>query len=136
MTDRDILATYRLQEADETLADAEKMLTAQVSPRSILNRAYYVTIYAVLGLFNHFSTPHQTSRHATVLSIFDREFVRTGRIDAQHSRTIHRLFDARQTADYKDLATPTQDDAVKAVVQAREFLAAIQRCCDTSPSCE
>ena len=133
MTDRDILATYRLQEAEETLADAEKMLTAQVSPRSILNRAYYVTFYAVLGLFNQFATPHQTSRHATVISIFDREFVRTGKIDAQYSRTIHWLLDARQTADYKDLVTPTQDDADKAVGQAREFLAAIQRCCDTHP---
>jgi len=131
MTDRDALASYRLREAEETLADAEKMLVAQVSARSVLNRAYYVTFYAVLGLFNRYATPHQTSRHATVLGIFDREFVRTGKIAAQHSRTIHWLFDTRQIADYKDLATFTRDDAVMAVDQAREFLAAIQQYCNT-----
>lgn len=81
MTDRETLMAYRLREAEETLDDALKMLDAKTSPRSVVNRAYYAMFYAVLGLFNRFGTEHRTSRHSTVIAIFDREFVRSGSID-------------------------------------------------------
>jgi uncharacterized protein (UPF0332 family) len=129
MTDRETLMAYRLKEAEETLADAEKMLAAQVSPRSVVNRAYYAIFYAILGLFNRFDTDHRTSKHSTVITIFDREFVRTGQLDVRYSQMVHQLFDARQIADYKDMVQPTGADAVKAVEQAREFLIAINRLC-------
>ena len=51
MTDREILLRYRIKQAEETLADAEAMAKGKLSPRSIINRAYYATFYAVLGLF-------------------------------------------------------------------------------------
>ena len=35
MTDRETLMAYRLREAEETFADAVKMLDANISPRSI-----------------------------------------------------------------------------------------------------
>jgi uncharacterized protein (UPF0332 family) len=41
MTDRETLMAYRLHEAEETFADAVKMLDANISPRSVVNRAYY-----------------------------------------------------------------------------------------------
>lgn len=56
--------------------------------------------------------------------------MRTGTIDPRYSRMLHRLFDARQIADYKDLIEPNGEEAVKAVEQAREFLTAIQNCCN------
>jgi uncharacterized protein (UPF0332 family) len=132
MTDRETLMAYRLREADETLDDAVKMLEAKTSPRSVVNRAYYSMFYGVLGLFNRFETEHRTSRHSTVIAIFDREFVRTGIIDPRYSRMLHRLFDARQIADYKDLIEPSEEDAVKAVEQAREFLITIRNCSEVS----
>jgi len=36
MTDRETLLRYRMQQADETLADAEAMTKAKLSPRSII----------------------------------------------------------------------------------------------------
>lgn len=104
------------------------MLEAKTSPRSVVNRAYYSMFYGVLGLFNRFETEHRTSRHSTVIAIFDREFVRTEIIDPRYSRMLHRLFDARQIADYKELIEPSKEDAVKAVEQDREFLITIRNC--------
>ncbi len=43
MTDREALFLYRLKQAEETLLDAEKMLSDNLSPRSITNGAYYVS---------------------------------------------------------------------------------------------
>ena len=51
MTDKEQLFSYRIKQAEHTLLDAEKMLQGNLSPRSIINRAYYATFYAVLALF-------------------------------------------------------------------------------------
>jgi uncharacterized protein (UPF0332 family) len=48
VTDKQTLLAYRLKQAEETLADAEKMLQGGVSGRSIINRAYYVIFYSIL----------------------------------------------------------------------------------------
>ncbi|MDK2817115.1 MAG: uncharacterized protein PWR22_1744 [Moorella sp. (in: firmicutes)] len=42
------LINYRLNEAYEVLADAQKLLATQGSPRSIINRSYYAMFYATL----------------------------------------------------------------------------------------
>lgn len=41
MTDKETLFKYRIEQAEETLSDADKMLKNHLSPMSILNRAYY-----------------------------------------------------------------------------------------------
>jgi uncharacterized protein len=51
MTDKQALLSYRLDQAGQMLADAQKMLATGVSPRSVVNRAYYAMFYAVMGLF-------------------------------------------------------------------------------------
>ena len=76
MTDKQALFTYRLTQAEETLSDVKKMLEDKLSPRSIINRAYYSMFYAVLALFLKADINLKTSKHAGVISIFDNEFVR------------------------------------------------------------
>jgi hypothetical protein len=43
MTDQQALFEYRLQQAEETLMDSERMLEQGISPRSTVNRAYSST---------------------------------------------------------------------------------------------
>ena len=126
MTDKATLIEYRIREAEETLEDAEKMMAAGIKPRSITNRAYYAMFYAVLALFNRFETPHRTSKHSTIIGIFNKEFVRTGKLEMRYSRMLYNLFDARQIGDYKDFVELTGEDAESAVNQAREFIHAIK----------
>jgi uncharacterized protein (UPF0332 family) len=127
MTDRTTLTEYRLLEAEETLEDAEKMLATSIRPRSVINRAYYAMFYGVLALFNRFETPHRTSKHSTIIGIFNKEFVRTGKMEMRYSRMLYTLFDARHIGDYMDFAELSEDDAVNAVNQARDFICAIKQ---------
>lgn len=127
MTDKEALLSYRLKQADETLLDAEKMLQAGLSPRSIINRAYYSAFYAVLALFLKADISLKTSKHAGVLSIFDREFVHSGKIDKHYSKTLHRMFNARQESDYKELVELSLEDAAEFVELARGFLEGIKK---------
>ena len=127
MTDREALFQYRLQEAEQTLADAEQMLTGGVSPRSVVNRAYYAVFYFMLALFQKDDINPQTSKHSGVIGAFDRDYVRSGKVERKMGKIVHSLFDARQESDYKEMAEITLADAEEAVLSAREFAAAVKR---------
>jgi uncharacterized protein (UPF0332 family) len=95
MTDKEILFLYRLRQAEETLSDAKKMLEHKLSPRSIINRAYYSMFYGVLALFLKHDIKIKTSKHSGIISIFDAEFVHTGKINPCFSKTLHKIFEVR-----------------------------------------
>lgn len=122
MTDKQQLFEYRMKQAKETLADAEKMLIQNLGPRSIINRAYYSMFYAILALFLKTGVSLKTSKHTGVISIFDKEFVHTGKIDKMYSKSLHRMFDARLESDYKEMTIVTKEDASNAVNIAKVFL--------------
>lgn len=122
MTDRETLFHYRLNEAEETLADARKMLDSGVSPRSVVNRAYYAMFYAVHALIIYDNVELKSSRHSGMISVFDKIFVHTGRLGQEYSKLLHRLFEARQEADYRELVVYSMDDAAECVRMAVKFL--------------
>jgi len=126
MTDKQVLCSYRLKEAEDTFGDAEKMLKDGVGPRSIVNRAYYSAFYATLALFLQADINIKTSKHAGVLSAFDKELVHTGKVDKSLSKILHKLFEARQESDYKDFVEVLYEQAVERVNQAKDFLNAVK----------
>jgi uncharacterized protein (UPF0332 family) len=127
MTDREALLAFRMKEAEETLADAERMLQNGLSPRSTTNRAYYAMFYAVLALFLNAGIKAKTSKHAGVISVFDKEFIHAGKLDVRCSKILHKIFEARQTIDYKELAEVTVEEAAGHVKGAREFVDAVKK---------
>lgn len=125
MTDLETLGRYRLEEAEETLLDAEKMLPGTFSRRSVVNRAYYAMFYAVLALHLHADTKLRTSKHAGVISLFDKEFVKSGVLEPRYSRMLHGIFELRLEGDYKVREEISPDEAASAVRQAGEFVRAV-----------
>ena len=126
MTDKKTLYQYRIKQAEETLSDAEKMLKNHLSPRSIINRAYYSMFYAILALYINEGLNLKTSKHSGVISIFDKEFVHSGKIDKNFSKVLHRIFIMRQESDYKELVKLSRDEAARSVADAKAFLSAIK----------
>jgi len=94
------LLRYRMQQADETLHEAEILLN-QSSYRGAINRAYYAMFYSVLALLA--TKKLGTSKHSGVISLFDREFVKTGLFPRELSRSLRVAFDRRQTHDYGEV---------------------------------
>lgn len=126
MNDREDLFLYRITQSEETLSEAEKMLQENFTPRSIINRAYYSMFYAVLALFLKAGVNVKTSKHIGVISTFDKEFVKTGRLDKHYSKILHDAFDDRQEGDYKEFVKITPERAAGHVKLAREFLTAVK----------
>jgi uncharacterized protein (UPF0332 family) len=126
MTDRETLFRHRLTQAEETLADAQMMLAGGASARSVVNRCYYAMFYGVLALLLHQNVEHVTSRHSGIISIFDKAFIHTGKLDREYSRMLHRIFESRQEADYKEFVEISAEDATRWVRMAEEFIAGIR----------
>lgn len=126
MSDLEELFDYRMRQAEETLHEAERMLDEGFSARSVINRSYYSMFYGVLALFIRLDVPHRTSKHSGIIGIFDRELVRSGKMDPRFSRMLHRLFEQRLQADYREFAALSHEDAARAVQDARQFVMAIR----------
>ena len=95
MTDKEVLFRYRLKEAEETLEDAKKMLQSDVTPRSIMNRAYYAMFYVVLALFLN----EDVSIKGPNISGLSQYLIRNLYIQARLIRTIRRFFISCLTHD-------------------------------------
>ncbi len=134
MTDKEALFTYRLKQAEETLSDAERMLQGGFSHRSITNRAYYSMFYVLLALFLKADINIKTSKHTGVISIFDKEFILTKKIDKYYSEILHKMFNIRQKGDYKELVELTLEDAIEHIRLAKEFINSIKGYMDKIPA--
>ncbi len=57
--------------------------------------------YAILGLLA--TKGLGNSKHSGLISLFDREFVKTGIFYKELSKSLHRAFDERQANDYGEM---------------------------------
>lgn len=86
------LIEYRLQEADEAREEAA-ILLENGKMRGALNRVYYSMFYATLALLA--TKEFSSSKHSGVISMFHKEFVKTGLIPADVARYLDIAFDLR-----------------------------------------
>jgi uncharacterized protein (UPF0332 family) len=67
-----------------------------------------------------------TSKHQGAISLFDREFVRTGIFDRDLSSWLHKAFDMRLSADYAERVAIPQKEAENVLRQAKTFVARVK----------
>lgn len=82
--------------------------------------------YATLALFLKADINVKTSKHIGVISLFDKEFIQSKKIDKQYSKILHDIFDSRLEGDYKELTEVSTDDAEEHVQLAKEFIKGIK----------
>ena len=117
------LVAYRLEQADESL-EAASILLDQGLIRPSVNWAYYAMFYAVLALLA--GRKKETSKHSGAISLFDREFVKTGIFPKNLSRWLHGAFDLRQRADYETQLQVSKEESIRILTEAREFVAEVK----------
>jgi uncharacterized protein (UPF0332 family) len=113
------LVTLRMQQADETLHEAQ-ILLGEHAGRGAVNRAYYAMFYAVLAVLA--TKGLGSSKHSGAISLFDREFVKPGDLPKELSRSLHMAFEHRQQADYGEQTQLDEPAAKRAVQEARTFI--------------
>ncbi len=114
------LIRHRLKQADDSIEEAKVLLKEKMSLRAVMNRLYYSMFYAVLALLQ--AKRLGTSKHIGAISLFDREFIKTGIFDKGMSKTLHRAFELRQKGDYMEQAEVTQKDVDEMLPEVISFV--------------
>lgn len=118
-----LLVHLRLEQARQALEDARLLLEAGRPPLGIVNRCYYAMFYAVLALLQRVGrTPR---KHAELISLFDKEFVKKGAFTKQESKDLHRVFELRQVSDYRAAEPITRKETAEAFAKAERFVRVI-----------
>jgi uncharacterized protein (UPF0332 family) len=113
------LIEYRLNEAEEAFKDAE-LLFAAGRHRSAANRMYYAAFYSAMAAL---LTKHlEYSKHSAVIAFFDKEFIRTGTLPKEYSRTLHRAFNERQQDDYMPFVEMDPDELKQLLKDVRDVV--------------
>ena len=113
------LVKLRMQQAGETLHEAQ-ILSAAHAGRGAVSRAYYAMFYAVLAILA--TRGLGSSKHSGVISLFDREFVKSGDLPKELSRSLHMAFEHRQRADYGELGELDEATVTHEVQDAEAFV--------------
>ncbi len=117
------MVQYRMQQAQETIHEAEVLIGASAW-RGAINRAYYAMFYAVLALA--VIKQVDASKHSGAISFFDREYVKSGIFPKELSRSLHFAFERRQMHDYGEIARADQSESEETLADAKVFVAAIE----------
>lgn len=118
------LIQHRLAQAKDSIKEAEVLLREGMSLRSVINRLYYAMFYAVLALLQEKEVG--TSKHSGAISLFDKEFIKTGIFDSSFSKILHRAFELRQKGDYMEQTEITRHDIDEIQPKAQDFINEIE----------
>lgn len=116
---RDELVDYRIQSAQERLHSA-KLLLDSGSYKDSIGRSYYAMFTIVRALLARDGVDF--SKHAGVIAYFQKEYIKTGKIDKKFSKYLSQAFQIRNSADYSDFYIVSQADACEQYEKAVEFL--------------
>jgi len=120
---REDLIRYKLERSGETLEEAKVMLQTS-HLYGAANRIYYACFYAVSALL--LSRNLSSAKHSGVLSLFNKNFVKTRLISVELGRFYSRLFDSRLESDYADLVAIDREEVQDDIKTAEIFISAVK----------
>lgn len=124
MPDRRIeLIHYRLDAAKEKLSAAQVLLESENYKDSV-GRSYYAMFSAVRALLARDNADF--AKHSGVIAYFQREYIKTRKIEKKYSKYLSEAFQIRNNCDYADFYLVVKDDAVEQCQRAKEFLVAVE----------
>ena len=114
-----MLMTHRLGSAKEKLESA-KLLLDNGKLKDSIGRSYYAMFTSVRALLARDGVDF--SKHAGVISYFQKEYIKTGQLDKKYSKYLSQAFQIRNNTDYSDFFMVSQSDAKEQYDKAEEFL--------------
>ncbi|MCD8082321.1 MAG: HEPN domain-containing protein [Clostridiales bacterium] len=120
---RKSLSNYRMESAEEHLKASKVLLDAGLLKDSI-GRSYYAMFAAARALLA--LEGKDFSKHAGVISYFQKEYIKTRKLDVKYSKYLVEAFQVRNNADYSDYYIVAKNDAAEQYEKAVEFCEAIK----------
>lgn len=105
--------------AEERLRSSKILLDAGMYKDSI-GRSYYAVFSAVRAVLA--TNEVDFSKHSGVIAYFQREYIKTGKIDKKYSKYLQNAFQIRNNCDYDDFYIVSKEDAKTQYENALEML--------------
>ena len=119
-----MLMTHRLGSAKEKLESA-KLLLDNGKLKDSIGRSYYAMFTSVRALLARDGVDF--SKHAGVISYFQKEYIKTGVLEVKYSKYISQAFQIRNNTDYADFFFVSKSDAEEQYKRAEAFYEVIRR---------
>lgn len=113
------LINYRLQRAYEALEDA-RILAGASRWNTCVNRLYYACFYSVSALLIQHGL--SSSKHTGMRSLFNRHYVKTGKVAKEMAQIYNDLFERRQESDYLDFIRFKESQVLPWISKAEAFV--------------
>ena len=110
---------YRITRVNETMEDARVLANAG-RWNACVNRLYYACFYAVSALLVRHGI--SSSKHTGVRSLFNRHYVKTGKIPKDLARIYNDLFERRQEGDYIDFVRFQESQVLPWISKAEQLI--------------
>jgi uncharacterized protein (UPF0332 family) len=111
--DKNQLIRYRLEQAKRTIDDVTLLIEHQRYTAAV-NRIYYGMFYSLLALGLKYD--FETSKHLQLLGWFNKEFIKSKKIDLEYGQIIRTAFENRSLGDY-DIFTEFNDEQITLLFQ-------------------
>lgn len=122
--ERRTLIEHRLKRADETLSEAVLLFENGKLPAAV-NRVYYGMYYALNALA--VSEGFKTGKHAQLIGWFNKNWIRTKKVDPLYSKILFQAFDKRMLGDYSDMPEFSETEVNMLITQCADFIAMIRK---------
>lgn len=117
------LVLHRLELAREHYQSAKELFENKHYLDSV-SRAYYAVFSAPRAVLATIGM--DSSKHSGVISLFDRHFIKEGKLSSEASRIIHEAAEYRVKADYADYPDITKEIAWNELVKAEKFIKEVE----------
>lgn len=123
----DELSSYRLNMSEEKLRSARILLDSGQYKDSI-GRSYYAIFSALRAVLAKDKVDF--SKHAGVISYFQKEYLKTELFDKKYSKYISSAFQIRNNCDYDDFFIVSKEEAIEQYEHAYELYEAVKNFLD------
>lgn len=129
LQERKTLSLARLKRSQEHLKSARDLLQNDDFADSV-SRSYYAIFQAARALLAIVNL--ESRKHSGVVSLFNRHFIKTGKLDKRWGVVLKDARRSREMADYTELAKFSREDADEQIGDAEGFIRAVEDLIATS----
>ncbi len=122
--DRDQLIKYNIEKSKQAIEDVQFLIDSKKLYLAA-NRIYYGIFYmlSALALKHNFSTKN----HGQLIGWFNKNFVKTSRVDKKYSNILRLSFELRSDADYDVLKIFNKEEIQQSYSEMKEIISEIEK---------
>lgn len=116
--ERDAIVAFRIQKSKDTLDEAKGIATLGYW-NAVVNRLYYACYYVTSALL--IKNKYAAQTHRGVIHLLGLHFIKEGLVSKDAGKFYSKLYELRQTGDYDDLFSLTEEDVKPMISSAQTY---------------